>query len=308
VTSTHNPSPHVAVVVLSWNGRDETLACLASLNRVDYEPLSVIVVDNASQDRSADAVAAEFPSAILVRNEENLGYAGGMNAGLDAARERGSDAFLLLNNDVEVDPAFVGALVEEAGRRPEAAALCSKIFFADSPDLIWYAGARFDPRKGYNGRHIGYGEHDSERFQGVAETERACGAAMLIPRTALDEVGVFDESLFAYAEDTEWSLRARERGRSLLVVPASRIWHKISSASGGEGSPTALYYSVRNTLTVCERHAPLGPVGTWRRRTVVILAHAIQSLRLPRQREGLRAIVAGWRDFRAGRLGPRRPS
>lgn len=295
------------MVVLSWNGREETLACLASLTRVDHEPLSVIVVDNASEDGSADAVAAEFPFAILVRNEQNLGYAGGMNAGIDAARKRDADAVLLLNNDVEVDPAFVGALVDEAGRRPDAAALCSKILFADPPDLIWYAGARFDPRKGYNGRHIGYGEHDSERFQAVAETERACGAAMLIPRAALDEVGVLDARLFAYAEDTDWSLRAREQGRSLLVVPASRIWHKVSSASGGEGSPTALYYSVRNTLTVCERHAQLGPLGTWRRRAVVLLAHTAQSVRLPRRRQSLRAIVAAWRDFRAGRLGPGGP-
>jgi len=302
----HSPSPHVAVVVLSWNGREETLACLASLTRVDHEPLSVIVVDNASQDGSADAVAAEFPSVVLVRNEENLGYAGGMNAGIHAAGKRDADAVLLLNNDVEVDPAFVGALVDQAARRPDAAALCSKILLADPPNVIWYAGARFDPRKGYNGRHIGYGERDSERFQAVVETERACGAAMLIPRAAIDDVGLLDESLFAYAEDTDWSLRARGQGRSLLVVPASRIWHKVSGASGGEGSPTALYYSVRNTLTVCERHAPLGPFGTWRRRTVIVLAITAQALRLPRRGESLRAIVAAWRDFRAGRLGRRR--
>lgn len=304
VAPTSSP-PHVAVVVLSWNGREETLAALSSLARVEYEPLSVIVVDNASEDGSADAVAAEFPGLTLIRNSENLGYAGGMNIGIAAARDLGADAVLLLNNDVEVDPGFVGALVEEADRRADAAALCSKILFADRPDVIWYAGARFDPRKGYNGRHTGFGERDGGEFEAVTETERACGAAMLIPRPALDGVGLLDERLFAYAEDTDWSLRARALGRSLLVVPASRIWHKVSSSSGGEGSPAALYYSVRNTLTVCERHAPLGPFGTWRRRAVVLLAHTAQALLGAGRRARLRGVREGWRDFRAGRLGPR---
>jgi GT2 family glycosyltransferase len=298
-------APHIAVVVLSWNGREETLSALESLEAVEYEPLTVVVVDNASEDGSAEAVAARFPKAVLVRNAENRGYAGGMNVGIDAARERGADAVLLLNNDVQVDSGFVEPLVDEAARRPDAAALCPKILFSDRPNLIWYAGAHFDPRRGYNGRHIGFGELDTDRDGGPTETERACGAAMFIPGRALDEIGVFDESLFAYMEDAEWSLRARQHGKSLLVVPSSRIWHKVSSGTGGEGSPVALYYSVRNTLTVCERHAPLGPLGTWRRRLVVLLAHAAQAVLLGHRRAAAAAIVRGFRDFWAGRLGPR---
>ena len=92
----------------------------------------------------------------------------------------------------------------------------------------------------------------------MVETDRACGAAMLVPRAVLEEVGVFDPALFAYSEDTDWSLRARAAGYRLYVVPASRVWHKVSAASGGESSPTALYYDLRNALVVAERHAPLG--------------------------------------------------
>jgi GT2 family glycosyltransferase len=283
----------VTAVVLSWNGREDTLACLRSL---EGEDVDVIVVDNASEDGTAEAVTG----AEVIRNERNLGYAGGMNVGIRRALERGADAVLLLNNDVEVERGAIAALVPATR---EAGAVCPLIVFADDPDRVWYAGARFDPRRGYNGRHRGLGQPAST-FTEVTETDRACGAAMLIPRAALDAIGLLDERLFAYQEDTDWSLRAGEAGLAIRVVPAGRVRHRVSGATGGEGSPTALYYSVRNTLEVSERHAPLGTLGTWRRRAVVLLAYAAQAL-LARRPSRLRAVLGGWRDFRAGRLGPR---
>ncbi len=291
--------------MLSWNGREDTLACLRSLARVDYPELRVLVVDNASSDGSAEAVAAEFPHAELIRNSENLGFAGGMNVGLRRALELGAAHVVTLNNDTEVDARFVSALVEEAERRPDAGALCSKVLFADPPERMWFAGASFDPRRGYQGRHRGYGERDGPQFAAVAETERACAAAMLVPRAALERVGLFDEDLFAYAEDVDWSLRARALGLRLLVVPASRVWHKVSLASGGESSPATIYYDLRNVLVVCERHAPLGRLGTWRRRCVAVAAHAAQALLSRNRIAGLRAVADAWRDFRRGRLGAR---
>jgi GT2 family glycosyltransferase len=186
----------VAVVVLSWNGREDTLACLASLAGVDYPELTTIVVDNGSTDRTGEAVRALHPKVDIVRTEENLGFAEGNNVGIRRALELGADHVLVLNNDVEVDPGFVTALVEEAKRRPEAGALCSKILYMDPHDLIWFAGATFDPRSGYNGRQVGYRERDDGRFEAVTETDRACGAAMLVPRHVLEEVGLFDPDLF----------------------------------------------------------------------------------------------------------------
>jgi GT2 family glycosyltransferase len=295
---------HVAVVVLSWNGREDTLGCLRSLERVEHQPLTVIVVDNGSTDGTSEAVRAAFPDIELIRVDENIGFSEGNNVGMRRALELGADYVLVLNNDVEVDPRFVSALLEEAERRPDAGALCSKIFYVDPPDLIWYAGATFDPRSGYNGRQVGYREHDSEAYAAVRETDRVCGASMLVPRPVLERVGLFDSKLFLYSEDTDWSLRAKEAGYRLFVVPESKLWHKISVTSGGENSPTTLYYDVRNMIEVCERHAPLGRFGTWRRRAVVIVAHLLQAMRSSRRLEGLRAVWEGWRDFRARRFGP----
>jgi GT2 family glycosyltransferase len=284
----------IAAVVLSWNGREDTLACLRSL---EGEGVDVIVVDNASEDGSAEAVFG----VELIRNERNLGYAGGMNVGLRAALERGADAVLLLNNDVEVEPGAVATLARSA---QSVGAACPLITFAGDPEQVWYAGASFDPRRGYNGRHRGFRE-SAERFTETVVTDRACGAAMLLPRRALELIGELDEQLFAYQEDTDWSLRARAAGLPVIVEPAARVRHKVSAATGGEGSPTALYYSVRNTLAVCERHAPLGRLGTWRRRAVVVAAFTGQALLGHGRVARLHGVWDGWRDFRAGRFGAR---
>jgi GT2 family glycosyltransferase len=306
VASPAEPPGPVAVVVLSWNGREDTLACLASLARLEAPAPVTIVVDNGSTDGTSDAVREAFPAVELVRTERNLGFAEGNNVGMRHALALGAGHVLVLNNDVEVDPACIRALVEEAGRRPDAGALCSKILYADPPDLIWFAGASFDPRSGYNGRQRGYRERDDGRFDEVVETDRACGAAMLVPRAVLERIGVFDPDLFFYSEDTDWSLRARAAGYRHYVVPASRLWHKVSVTSGGENSPTTLYYGVRNTIAVCERWAPLPPLGTWRRRLVLLGAHLVQATLSDRRREGLAAVSQGFRDMRAGRFGQRR--
>jgi GT2 family glycosyltransferase len=298
-------SEPVAVVVLAWNGRDDTLACLRALDGSTYRPLRVIVVDNGSTDGTAEAVAAAHPEADLLRSEVNLGFAGGNNLGLRRALEDDAGYVFVLNNDVEVEPGAVAALVEAARRLPSVGALNPKILFADPPGHVWFAGARFDPRRGYNGRQRGYRRPDSPELAEVVTTDRACGAALLVPRAVLERVGLFDEELFLYSEDTDWSLRAREAGLVLYVVPDARVVHRVSASAGGESSPATLYYGLRNTMTVCERHAPLGRLASRRRRLAMLSAHVTQALLAPRRLEGLRAVRDGWRDARAGRLGPR---
>jgi GT2 family glycosyltransferase len=291
----------VAAVVLSWNRRDETLECLRSL--AGEAGVRVILVDNASTDGTVEAVRSEFPGADVIVNDSNLGFSAGNNVGIRRALELAADWVLVLNNDVAVEPGFLVPLLDVAERRPDVAALSPKILLAEPSDVIWFAGASYDPRRGYNGRQRGYGERDDGRFDELRETDRVCGAAMLVSRAVLERDGLFDEELFAYYEDTDWSLRAHG---PLLVVPASRVHHRVSASSGGASSPTTLYYGTRNALVVAERHAPLGPLGTWRRRAVLLLAHAVQALQSSRRREALAAVRDGWRDFRSGHLGPRR--
>jgi GT2 family glycosyltransferase len=299
-------TPRVAAVVLSWNGKEDTLACLRSLAAATYPNLGVLVVDNRSSDGSAEAVAAQHPEASLVRLDANLGFAGGMNTGIAAARSDGASHVMLLNNDTVVEPGFLEPLVAALAADDAVAAACSQIVLLDDPDTVWYAGADFRPRRGHHGTNTGYGQPRLEPTLAPFATRRAGGGAMLISSTAVAEIGAFDELLFAYAEDTDWSLRAARAGRRVLVVPASVVRHAVSAASGGASSPDTLYYGLRNGLVVAERWAPLGPVRTWVRRAEAVAAHLAQAVRSDRRRGGIRAVRDGWRDFRAARLGPRR--
>lgn len=298
-------TPHVAVVVLCFNGRDDTLACLASLERTRWPRLSVIVVDNGSTDGTIDAVRSECPDVTAIRSEENLGFAEGNNVGLRAALDYGADYVLLLNNDTIADERLVAALVAEAQRRPDAGALCPLIRYVDPPDRIWYAGARYDPRTVHNGRHTGYGERDTGQYHTVREIGRATGAAMLVPREVVEKVGYLDSRLFLQVEDVEWSLRMRAAGYRILFVPAGQVWHHVSVASGGERAPDTAYYEMRNSLVVCARHAPLPWPERMRREIGMLIVHLLHARLAPRPVANARAVIAGWRDFRAGRLGPR---
>jgi GT2 family glycosyltransferase len=294
----------VSAVVLSWNGRDDTLACLRSLEEATYQPLSVVLVDNNSQDGTPEAVSRSHPDVRVIALDENRGFAGGVNVGLRAALDDGAEHVLLLNNDAIVEPGFLEPLVTAAAA-PQVGAACAQILHAEPPHLVWYAGASYDPRRGHQGRHRAYGEPRLPATTAPYPTDRACGGAMLIPRGAAERVGLLDETLFAYAEDVEWSLRARAAGLSIVVVPASVVYHEVSAASGGASSPDTLYYALRNGLVVAERACRLGRAGTARRRAEAALAFTMQALRSPWRRRGLQAVRAGLRDARRGRLGER---
>jgi len=302
---TDGAQPHVVVVVLCWNGREDTVECLASLERTRWDRLTVVVVDNGSTDGTLEAVRAQFPDVVAVRSDENLGFAEGNNVGLRAALEADADYVLLLNNDTIADEALIEALVDEARRRPDAGALCPLIHYFHPRDRIWYAGARFDPRAVHNGRHTGYGERDTGQYDSVREIGRATGAAMLVPRDVVERVGYLDSRLFLQVEDVEWSLRMRSAGYRIVFVPAGQVWHHVSVATGGERAPDTAYYEMRNTLVVCSRHAPLRAPARLRRELGMLAVHLLHARLAPRPLQNARAVLAGWRDFRAGRLGPR---
>ena len=148
----------IVAVVLNWNGGEDSLACLESLAAAGVE---TICVDNGSVDGSADAAAARFPDVELLRNGTNLGYAGGNNVGIRRALERGAEWVWLVNNDATVASDAPAALAMAAELRPDAGVLACKIYQADPPDVLWYAGGRFSTILGYSGRQDGYGKRDT---------------------------------------------------------------------------------------------------------------------------------------------------
>jgi GT2 family glycosyltransferase len=289
----------LVAVVLNWNGGDDTLQALASLEGVE-----TICVDNGSTDGSDAEVERRFPGVALVRTGANLGYSGGNNAGIRRALERGADWVLLLNNDAVAESGFAEALTRAAEERPDAGILACKVLFGDGTH-VQYAGASFNALVGYSGRPRGHGSPDT--FHVLEDTGRADGAAMAISRAALERAGLLDELLFAYVEDVELSLRVGRAGFAVVFVPDAVVRHKGGASTGGPSSPQSLYYSTRNTIVVCERYRTLPRGARALRRGAIVGAHLAQIARRPRV-PLLLAVCGGWLDARAGRLGQRSSS
>jgi GT2 family glycosyltransferase len=273
------------------------LRCLESLHGIE-----TICVDNGSTDGTPDAVAAEHPEVEVIRTGRNLGYAAGNNVGIRRALERGADWVLLLNQDVVVEPGIAEALAEAARARQDAGVLACKVLFAHDPERIEYAGAGFNALLGYSGRQTGYGELD-RGGDGLRDVGRATGAAMAVSRRAIEAAGLLDEDLYMYVEDVDWCLRIRAAGAAVVFVPDARVRHSGGSDGRfGRTSPTTFYYVARNTLAVAERQRPLPRGLRGARRLVILGTHLIK---VRHDRDTIRAVLAGWRDYRAGRMGPR---
>ncbi|MCW3068924.1 MAG: glycosyltransferase [Solirubrobacterales bacterium] len=293
-------------VVLSWNGREDTVRCLESLTHAAYGDLGIVCVDNGSMDGSQEEVRNRFPHVALIEAGTNLGYAGGNNLGLRHALAHGARWVALVNNDATVAEDVIEGFERAAGERPLAGILAGKVYFADRPGRIWFAGQRVSELVGYSGRPRGYGRPDSPRYSRIASTGRAVGALMAISRPAIKAVGLLDEDLFAYVEDVDWALRVRRAGFEVVFAPGARAWHSVSASTGGESeSTTTLYYGVRNTLTVLERLRPLGRLGAALRRMAILTTFSVHALTRAHPRRALRAVACGYSDARHARLGQR---
>ncbi len=293
-------------VVVSWNRREDTVECLESLARVPCPDLAIVCVDNGSTDGSQQAVRERFPRVHLIDAGRNLGYSAANNLGIRHALEHGARWVVLVNNDATVAPDVIDGFARAACERPRAGILAGKVYFADRPQTIWFAGQRVSECVGYSGRPRGYGRPDGPRYSHVRLTGRAVGALMAVSREGIETAGMLDEDLFAYVEDVDWALRVRAGGLEVVFAPDARAWHRVSASTGGEAASThTLYYGVRNTVAVLERRRPLGTAATMARRLVILATFSLHALTRSNRRAALRAVRSGFADARAGRLGPR---
>jgi GT2 family glycosyltransferase len=229
----------ITIIVLNWNLREETLACLASLGRAELRGARVMVVDNGSRDGSVEAIRARFPDVEVVALPENRGYAGGNNAGIRAALEAGADAVLLLNNDTEVAPDFLLPLIAAYEHVPGVGAVSSAILRQDRPEMldVAYSEVRFDRR--HVVRIVGVNKMMGHGFDRRQEVDVAIGCSLLISAEALRTVGLFDEEFFAYHEEVDWCLRARQWNFRIFYEPFSRVYHRGSRSTTRLGTTPA---------------------------------------------------------------------
>ena len=250
-----NQKSDIAIIVLNWNNKEDTINCLQSLEKQEDVNINIIVVDNGSIDNPVPIIKDQFHDIDIIETGSNLGYAGGNNVGIRDALEQGVEFITVLNNDTVLDPNCIRELEADLKSHPEAAAAAPKSYFYDKPEIIYFAGGEIDPLGSLS--HIGYGDQDGPVVNSSRETEWLSGCAIMFTRKALREVGLFDKDYFLLFEDADWSLRAKKKNYRLRIVPSAILLHKVSQSFGDTWSPSYFYYYTRNYFLWIERNFPI---------------------------------------------------
>lgn len=294
-------APLVACIVLNSNRREDTLACLASIEACAYPNLRVIVLDCQSTDGSPAAVRARFPDAELIALTENRGYAGNNNIGIRRAMELGADWVCVLNEDVVLDPRFIEAMVEVGATDPRIGVVGPLVYHHDEPGVIQSAGGGLT--RWWEGFHWGQNETDRGQFATPRDVQWISGCAILVRRAVIEAVGVIDERFFIYWEETEWCLRAGRAGWRLVLAPAARVWHK-GVQRDYRPKPAVTYYSTRNRLLMLSiQRAPLAARAVaWAQILRTLTSWSLRP-KWRHKRDHRQAMWRGVTDFVRGRTG-----
>ncbi len=272
--------PKVTVVVLNWNGWQDTLACLNSLQSLGDPSPDVVLVDNHSTDDSVARITAEHPALTVLQTGANLGFGGGCNVGIRYAMSHGADYVWLINSDATAERHTLAAMLRVAERQPRLAAVGSVIREAHPPHRVELWG----------GGRVNLWLGRSKPSSSPGPLAFVSGASMLLRCDALRQVGLFDDRrFFMYWEDTDLGFRLRSHGWQLATATDSLVWHK-GSGSLGKGSTQLDEYFVCSALRFFRLHAPWPGLAS-----ACLLGSLLAKRLLMWQWPRVRAVWRGWR-------------
>jgi GT2 family glycosyltransferase len=241
----------VAVVIPSWNGRDQLATVLESLEEQRFRDFDTVVVDNGSTDGTVEYLRESWPDVRVVSLDRNIGFAAAVNRGI----ERGNGEYVaLINNDVELEPHWLEITVATLDEHRDAGSVASKLLEWERRNVLDGAGDLV----GWDGYCVrrGKGERDRGQYDGSRRVLSACAAAALYRRRALEDVGPFDESFFAYIEDVDWGLRAQLAGWDCVYEPTAVAYH-VGGVSSSRMSGFELFQCHRNIVSMMVKDFPL---------------------------------------------------
>ena len=281
--------PLFSIVIPHWNGKHFLKPCLDALRNQSYQPIEVIIVDNASVDGSQQYIQENYPEVCLIELPKNRGFTGACNAGMEAAK---GEMIALLNNDTEADPNWVEAVVTAFEEHPDVGIVASKMLLFSQRDHIHTAGDGFTT----DGRPFNRGvwQKDEGQFDNEEYVFSACGGSSAYRRTLLDEIGLLDDDFFFLMEDVDISWRAQLAGWRTLYTPHAIVYHHLSATGGGV---TASYYDGRNSLYVLVKNLPtelwLKYGGQIFKRQWLIFWDALKAWRGAAARARMRGMLVG---------------
>ena len=298
-------TPLVIFVVLNFNRRKDTLQCISSLAQNTYKNQKIILLDNSLTDGSVEAVEARFPDVQIIRLQQNLGYAGNNNVGIDEAMRQGAEWIFVLNEDTVLAPDCVAQLVSVGESDPTIGIVGPMVYHHDEPEIIQSAGGKMD--KYFRAEHLGQNQVDRGQYPQPHLVEWISGCGIMVRRAVIDQIGTIDARFFLYAEELEWCIRASEVGWKIVHIPQAKLWHK-GVQRDYHPKPSLMYYLTRNRLLLLSKHR--APLSAW----VVNWAEILRTLtswtikpKWRSKREYRNAMWRGMLDFLRHRWGQMSP-
>ena len=246
-----NVQPLVSVIIPNWNGKRFLAECMDSIKEQTFSDFEIILVDNGSTDGSAEFVEDRYGESVrIIRNKENLGFAGGNNVGIRSAR---GEYIVLLNNDTLVEPTYLEALVKAIGSDRQVGMWSSKVYSYYRRDRVEAAGELIY----WDGLNRARGQYEQDRgqYDELEEIFFPPGCGGMYRKSLFEEIGLFDEDFFAYGDDAEIGIRARLAGWKCIYVPKAVVYHK-NSGSSGQYSPFKAFFVERNRFWITIKYFP----------------------------------------------------
>jgi GT2 family glycosyltransferase len=244
----------LAIILVNWNLKNDTIECIESLLNSGAAHRQIIIVDNGSMDGSAAAINERYHNSIMIiKLDENLGYAAGVNIGIKYALSHDYNWILLLNNDTIVADDFIDSMYSGSQRVANCAIFSPVIFYRDNPAIIWSMGEKF-----INHTLLTLPDNKNrtldENLPEFIPIDVTNGCAMMVSREVFERIGLFDSKLFMYGEEVDFCWRARQAAYNFACLSRAHIWHKISLSSQ-KVKPRARYLQIRNQVIFYKRYA-----------------------------------------------------
>lgn len=244
-------NPLIYVIILNYNGYEDTRKCVESVLKSTYSNLKVLIVDNASTDHSEEKLRSDFSECIVLQTGSNLGYAGGNNAGIKYALDNKAEVICILNNDTIVANDMIETLADYLFRYPGSIVGPSTLFW--NTDIIHSAGVNIDFWRGHSKIF-----HYEEKVEKIEDNLIPCdyleGTCLMFQTKDIDTIGLLPEIYFMYFEETEWCYRAKKKGIDIICIPKAKLWHK-GSASSNKISGMKQRLEDRNRIIFEQRNA-----------------------------------------------------
>jgi len=255
----------ILIIILNWNGFNDTLACLHSLKKVKSPRFDCLVVDNNSLINPETEIKNHFPEIVFFRLDDNRGFAGGNNVGIDYAIKNNYKYILLLNNDTIVDTDFLNPLVDTLEKNEQIKMVQPLIYNYENNNktqTIWNAGGKWNT---WIGDALTCKKISTNSINNHFKSDWLSGCALLIKTSEIVNLSGLNEKMFAYYEDVDLSFKMNRNGNALAMVPKSLIYHKANSSVNNESSfkskegslnPLVHFWNARNRIWVIKKYQP----------------------------------------------------